>query len=614
MLDKVKKNWMTIKKLWVLIRIFKANFFLCLFLIILNSFALTAFVSSLIPLITNIVSDVQKSSSPGFIKALFDLYLSVSPDKRQVIFALFGLFSLVVSSILGFAVIWSTSAFSAKVVTHTRKILVENILRLKYSFIAGFKEGKIIQLVITEARGVYAVTKQFLNLIMVFVRSGFIVVLLFFISYKITLFLALVGVGLLAVNYRFVRRIKNISHKGVKLRFKLMNFVKEMMTNLKQVKINVLEERMLDGLCRDSKGVENNIRDVRIRIELLPLITQFVIIMAAFAVVFASFKYDVFSSVMSPLGGLLSYLVVLSTLLPCIGKFNMAIGTIYSNMPAVGHVFEFFYNKDFYQDLNCERIEDYEGGRKRKTLLNNDFVFKNVTFSYTKENNDGPLLNNLSFKIEKGDKVAIVGRSGSGKTTMLNLIFRLYDIDDGSISFDGIDINQLNIIDLRKKIGYVSQDIKLFNTTIKENLLYANPDADFFQIQDACVKADAHDFIMRLPEKYDTLVGERGEKLSGGQRQRIAIAQVFLKNPEIIILDEAVSAVDFESASIIREGVFQKCEGKTIIIISHQVNSLLDVDKVLVLSQGEVKEFGSKNELLRDSNSLFYKMYHSQKV
>lgn len=597
-----------LKRLWVLIVPFKKHFFLCLFLIILNSLILGSFFSFLIPLISDTVSEIQQNDSSGLMRSIFDFYLSMSPDRRKMVFVVLSLLMLITHSVLGFAVAYNTAFFSAKTATHTRERLADSILHLKYSFVTTFKEGQIIQLIVTETRGVYAVIKQFFNLIVVVVQLIVLSTILIFISYKISLCLLLVGLLLLFINYTFVRRIKDTAKRGVVLRFRLMAFVKEMITNLSQIKINVLEGFMQKKLHEHSKDTEYNMRDVRILIELPPLFSQFIIIMAMFFVVFLSFKYNVFPSVMSPLGGLLSYVVVLYSLLPCVGRLNKAIGTMYSNLPSIRRVFEFLYNKDIHDNR-----ENYEG-ECRETLLNKKIVFEGVHFHYLKGNKDKYVLEDLNFEIEKGDKIAIVGKSGVGKTTILNLILKLYDydVDKGSIYFDDLDINRINIVDIRRKIGYVSQDIKLFNTTIRENLLYAKPDASFSQIQDACVKADAHDFIMSLSDKYDTIVGERGERLSEGQRQRIAIAQVFLKDPEIIILDEAVSSVDFESASNIRSVVFNKLKEKTIIVISHQMNAVLDVDKVLVLEGGTVKEFGYKNDLLRDPHSLFYKMYKSQ--
>lgn len=243
-----------------------------------------------------------------------------------------------------------------------------------------------------------------------------------------------------------------------------------------------------------------------------------------------------------------------------------------------------------------------------KENLNGNIEFKDVYFSYDKER---MILKNINLLIEKGKSVAIVGPSGSGKTTITNLIARLYDVDKGSIKIDNIDIRDLDLFLLRKNIGIVSQDSYMFNGTIKENLLYAKEDASESELIDACKKANIYDFINNLPERFDSFVGNRGLKLSGGEKQRLSIARALLKNPNILILDEATSSLDSISESLIQDAIENLIKSRTSIIIAHRLSTIMSVDEIVVLKEGNIVEQGTHSELLKNEN-IYYELYTTQ--
>lgn len=222
--------------------------------------------------------------------------------------------------------------------------------------------------------------------------------------------------------------------------------------------------------------------------------------------------------------------------------------------------------------------------------------YEDVSFHYSDD--DTPVLSHVSFEIPAGKSIALVGPSGSGKTTICSLLPRFYDVTDGRVTIDGNDVRKLTLESLRSQIGLVSQDVYLFGGSIKDNIAYGKPDATMDEIVDAAKKANIHDFIMELPDKYDTFVGERGTRLSGGQKQRISIARVFLKNPPVLILDEATSALDNESERFIQKSLEELAKDRTTITIAHRLSTIRNADEILVVADCGIAERGTHEELL----------------
>ncbi len=241
-------------------------------------------------------------------------------------------------------------------------------------------------------------------------------------------------------------------------------------------------------------------------------------------------------------------------------------------------------------------------------LTNATLEFKNISFVYP----DGTqALKNLSAKIEGGRKVGLVGISGSGKTTFLNLIPRFFNLEHGQILVDGQNINNINLNSLRKEISLVSQDVILFDDTIKSNILYGNSSASDEEIVAACKFAAAQDFIEKLPKKYETIIGENGIKLSGGQKQRLSIARAILKNSSIILLDEATSSLDSDSETVIQKAIENLTKNKTTIIIAHRLSTIMNCDKILVFDNGQIICEGS-HEFLVNSSPIYKNLYEKQ--
>lgn len=234
--------------------------------------------------------------------------------------------------------------------------------------------------------------------------------------------------------------------------------------------------------------------------------------------------------------------------------------------------------------------------------------FDHVSFEYPDDHN--PVLDDISLDIRPGEKIALVGPSGGGKTTLCNLIPRFYDTTRGTIQIDGRDLRGITLQSLRSGIGIVQQDVYLFSGTVYDNIAYGKPEATREEVIEAARMAGAHEFISELKDGYDTYVGERGVKLSGGQKQRISIARVFLKNPPILILDEATSALDNESEHLVNQSLERLAQGRTTVTIAHRLTTIQNADRILVLSDGKIMEEGSHEELL-EKQGMYYQLYMS---
>jgi ATP-binding cassette subfamily B protein len=253
---------------------------------------------------------------------------------------------------------------------------------------------------------------------------------------------------------------------------------------------------------------------------------------------------------------------------------------------------------------------------KPEAIINNDLLgnieFKNLSFAYP-DNLDLLVLNNISFEIKPGEMVGIIGRTGSGKSCLMDLLLRMYNVQRGSLFIDGMDIMDLNIKSVRQMVGYVPQDNFLFSDTIANNIAFSQAGASQEQIEEAAKLSDVHDNITEFIEGYNTMLGERGVSVSGGQKQRIAIARALIKDPKILILDDSVSAVDTKTESDIIDNLFKIRQKKTTIVIAHRISTIKRMDKIILIDNHQILGVGSYKELL-NNNELFKNLVHRQEL
>jgi subfamily B ATP-binding cassette protein MsbA len=300
-------------------------------------------------------------------------------------------------------------------------------------------------------------------------------------------------------------------------------------------------------------------------------------------------------------GEFTSFLAALFAMYTPIKRLSRVNATIQGALAAGSRVFEVL---DTHQEI-WEAPDAVALPRMQRAV-----EYRDVGFCYS--DGDAAVLRRVCFSAAAGEVVAIVGTSGAGKTTLMNLLPRFYDVAEGAILVDGVDIRAATLKSLRDQIGLVTQETVLFNDTVRANIAYGLENVDEARIESAARAAFAHDFVLDLPRRYDTVIGERGSRLSGGQRQRIAIARALLKDPPILILDEATSALDAESERLGEEALANLMKGGTTLVIAHRLATVRRADRIVVLDGGEVRELGTHEELLRKPGGLYSRLYELQ--
>ncbi|WP_102399202.1 ABC transporter ATP-binding protein [Haloimpatiens massiliensis] len=317
-----------------------------------------------------------------------------------------------------------------------------------------------------------------------------------------------------------------------------------------------------------------------------------------YAIVMFAGGLFVYKDLINP-GDLVAYLLYVNLFMQPIRRLTSFVEQYQSGMAGFERFIEIMSIKpDIKDEYDAEELSEVKGA----------IEFNNVTFKY---NNKETILSNLNLTVEQGKTLALVGPSGGGKTTLCHLIPRFYEANEGDIYIDEKNIRDVTLKSLRKNIGIVQQDVFLFTGTIKENILYGNPEASDEQVVEAAKNANIHEFISELPNGYDTYVGERGIKLSGGQKQRISIARVFLKNPPILILDEATSALDNETELIIQKALEGLSKGRTTLVVAHRLSTIKNADEIIVLTDKGIEERGDHDQLMK-KGSIYAHLYNAQ--
>lgn len=390
-----------------------------------------------------------------------------------------------------------------------------------------------------------------------------------------------------------LRKASLRSHEGTS---ELSHILNETIYAARIVKAYCMEKFEINRFKRALRQVTvSNLRASRISSIATPLMELIGGVGAILVIIYAAHQIKIGAS--TP-GRITSFLAAVFFMYSPIKKLSRVNTTIQEASASAQRV---------YEVLDCDMKLVEKSGAIELKVIKDHIRFDNVSFAY----NDVLVLKDINLFIQKGQKIAIIGASGVGKSTLVNLIPRLYDPTDGKILIDGIDIKEYSIKSLRDKIGIVTQDVILFNDTISNNIAYGRENVSKEEIENAAKAAYAHDFIMELANQYDTVVGEWGQTLSGGQKQRIAIARAILKNPEILILDEATTSLDAESEAYVQIAINNLLVGRTAFIIAHHLSNLKDVDSIIILDAGKIKAQGN-HEYLLENEPLYSRLYELQ--
>jgi subfamily B ATP-binding cassette protein MsbA len=421
--------------------------------------------------------------------------------------------------------------------------------------------------------------------------------LMFYHDWQLSL-LAIIMIPVAAFSSRNIgKKMGKKVHISLEASDKFMKFFSEIIKGSWLIKIYQKEEEELKKI---SMVIDEKFRAIRkveqTRLGSGPIMEIISALAIAIVVFFAGYRSMQGAITLGEFVSFLAALMLAYQPVRALAGINVGIQ---EGIAAAKRIYEIIDQKnEIYHDENAPSLK----------LENASIEFKNISFTYP----DGThALKNLSAKIEGGTKVGLVGVSGSGKTTFLNLIPRFFHLREGSIFIDSQNINDINLNSLRKEISLVSQDVILFDDTIRSNILYGNALATDDEIKQACKFAAAEDFVEKLPNKYETMIGENGVKLSGGQKQRLSIARAILKDSSIILLDEATSSLDSESEAVIQNAIENLTKNKTTIIIAHRLSTVMKCDKILVFENGKIVEEG-KHEFLVSNSNIYKKLYEKQ--
>ena len=430
-----------------------------------------------------------------------------------------------------------------------------------------------------------------------FIRFIFVIGYMYNVSPKLTLYTLL---PLPFLSYAIFKLSQEINKRSTLFQQNLSNlstFSQEIFSGIRVIKAYSLEEKQqinVEALSEESRKKSMSL--AKINSYFGPLLMAVIGVSNLVVIYFGGMMY--IDGTISSIGIIAEFILYVNLLTWPVASLGWVSSMVQEAEASQKRINEFLKIEPEIQNTNIG-----------STPINGTLAFENVGFTY--EDTDIVALKNVSFTLEKGQTLAIIGKTGSGKSTILTLLSRLYDVNEGKITIDGKDIRDLNLFDLRNSIGVVPQDAFLFSDSIKNNIKFGNENASDEEVFEAAKKAVVHDNIINFALKYETVLGERGITLSGGQKQRVSIARAIIKDPKMLLLDDSLSAVDTETEELILNNLLEFCKDKTTIIVTHRVSSAKNADKIIILEDGKIIQQGSHNQLL-NQEGYYQELYNKQ--
>ena len=537
------------------------------------------------------------SSAPILlIKRLFDKGI-IGRAEKDILYASLAMIGL---ALIAGILMYYNSQLSGTISTGIYKNIIDDlyskIQTLDMKYFSDSKVGDLMSRFSSDASMINSIILDSFTIILYLMTAIFYLVVLFITDWKLTMGVFLIAPLLLVVVKRYSSKLKHMGKNRQEISGELNSKLQETLSGIRVIKAFTTENyekskfknlsSKLRFFTRKAIGYEAKANSIAESLNY---------IMFALLLFFGGYRVIRSGGTFTP-GDFMTVLAGMGAMYTPAKRALKLYNGINTNSAAVDRIFEIL-------DIESKVI-DSENATQFKEF-NSTIEFKNVDFEYEENKN---VITNFNLSVKKGEKIALVGNSGGGKSTIVNLLPRFYDVSHGTIEIDGVDIKKYKLKSLRKKIGIVPQDTFLFSGTIEENIKYGNRTATTEEVIDAAKQANAHVFIEKLSNGYLTEIGERGVKLSGGQKQRIAIARAILENPEILILDEATSALDNESEKLVQDALEKLMKDKTSFVIAHRLSTVISCDKIIVLQAGEIREIGTHVELL-EKNGIYKSLY-----